>query len=385
MINPKAVLSAARARRPLLDHLVRMYGRYQADTGDRLAAAVTFYWFLSLFPILLVAIAILGFALGADAQSQVVNGLHGYLPDSLSQTIGTVVATSKGKAGVIGLLGTLLSGLGWIDALRGAIRTIWHQGDTTGNFVTRKLFDIAILIGLFAVIGGSVLVSGAATASTGGVLSLLGLTHTTGIGVLTQVLGYLIGGAVDTALFLYLFSRLARVRGPLRRIFKGALFGAVLFEVVKYAGAFYVGRTTSKGEATYGTFAVVVGLLLFLNLISRVILLAAAFTVTRPYDSDVAPSGTAGEGITAEIPAADADNDHPDALLDDGAPTPLGAAVHGRPATAPAYRRPVGVEVLEPTEKQVAVAAGATAGLLGVGAVAVGVYALRTVWSVLRR
>ncbi len=399
MINPKAVLSSARAKRPLLDHLVRMYGRYQADTGDRLAAAVTFYWFLSLFPILLVAIAILGFALGADAQSQVVNGLHGYLPDSLSKTIGTVVATSKGKAGVIGLLGTLLSGLGWIDALREAIRTIWHQNVTAGNFITRKLFDIGILIGLFAVIAASVVVSGAATTSTDGVLSLLGLTHTTGVGVLTQLLGYVIGGAVDTALFLYLFSRLARVRSPLRRIFKGALFGAVLFELVKYIGAFYVARTTSKGEATYGTFAVVVGLLLFLNLISRVILFAAAFTVTAPYDSDVAPSGTADaeQAIKAGIPAEYADNDpdDPPALLEDGAPTPLRAAVQGRTppqyeptgrsATAPAYRRPVGTAVLDPTEKKVAVAAGATAGALGVGAVAVGVYAVRTVWSVLRR
>ena len=399
MINPKTVLSSARAKRPLLDHLVRMYGRYQADTGDRLAAAVTFYWFLSLFPILLVAIAILGFALGADAQSQVVNGLHGYLPDSLSKTIGTVVATSKGKAGVIGLLGTLLSGLGWIDALREAIRTIWHQNVTAGNFITRKLFDIGILIGLFAVIAASVVVSGAATTSTDGVLSLLGLTHTTGVGVLTQLLGYVIGGAVDTALFLYLFSRLARVRSPLRRIFKGALFGAVLFELVKYIGAFYVARTTSKGEATYGTFAVVVGLLLFLNLISRVILLAAAFTVTAPYDSDVAPSGTADaeQARKAGIPAEYADNDpdHPPALLEDGAPTPLRAAVQGRTppqdeptgrsATAPAYGRPVGTAVLDPTEKKVAVAAGATAGALGVGAVAVGVYAVRTVWSVLRR
>ena len=402
MINPKTVLSSARARRPLLDHLVRMYGRYQADTGDRLAAAVTFYWFLSLFPILLVAIAILGFALGADARTQVVNGLHGYLPDSLSKTIGTVVVASKGKAGVIGLLGTLLSGLGWIDALREAIRTIWHQNVTTGNFITRKLFDIGILIGLFAVIAASVVVSGAATTSTDGVLSLLGLTHTTGVGVLTQLLGYVIGGAVDTALFLYLFSRLARVRSPLRRIFKGALFGAVLFEFVKYVGAFYVARTTSKGEATYGTFAVVVGLLLFLNLISRVILLAAAFTVTAPYDSDVAPSGTADaeQARKAGIPTkyADDDPDDPPGLLDEGAPPPLRAAVQGRtpsqdeppgrPATAPAYR-PGGVQggpaVLDPTERKVAVAAGATAGALGVGAVAVGVYALRTVWSVLRR
>lgn len=368
MINPKTVLSSARAKRPFFDHLVRTYQRYQTDNGDRLAAAVTFYWFLSLFPILLVAIAILGFALGADARTQVVDGLHGYLPDTLSATIGTVVATSKGKAGVIGLAGLLLSGLGWIDALREAIRTIWHLTGSAGNIITRKLFDIGVLIGLFAVIAASVVVSGAATASTGAVLTFLGVTHTTGVGVLTQVLGYAIGGAVDTVLFLYLFTRLARVRSPLRRVLGGALFGAVAFELVKFVGAFYVARTTSKGEATYGTFAVVVGLLLFLNLISRVILLAAAFTVTAPYDSDVAPSGTAG--------------------AEQGGALPEQRSADRGPETAPAWgsaapaRATIGPDA---RAAKVELAAKATAGALGIAAVAVGVYVLSTLRGVLRR
>ena len=54
------------------------------------------------------------------------------------------------------------------------------------------------------------------------------------------------------------------------------LVGAVGFEVLKAFAAFYIGRTTSKGEATYGTFAVVVGLLVFLNLVSRLVIYTAA-------------------------------------------------------------------------------------------------------------
>ena len=355
MIAPAALLNRVRQRRPFVDHLVRTYGRYQADTGDRLAAGVTFYWFLSLFPILLVAIAIAGFVLGDGARGQVVDGLHGYLPDSLSSTIGNVVQNSKGKAGVIGLIGTLLSGLGWIDGLREAIRTMWHQNVVAGNFFTRKVFDVGILLGLFAVIAASVVVSGAATVSTGAVLSLLGPSSTPGVALVTRVLGYVIGGAVDTGLFVYLFTRLARVRSPLRQVVRGALFGAVAFEVVKYLGAFYVARTTSKGEATYGTFAVVVGLLLFLNLVSRVILLAAAFTVTAPYDSDVAPSGTASaeQAKKAGIPQEYADHgpDDPPALQERGAPTPLRAAVQGRtPAPdEPSGRAAVAAGVSSPT------------------------------------
>ena len=354
MITPAALLTRLRERRPFLDHLVRTYGRYQADTGDRLAAAVTFYWFLSLFPILLVAIAILGFALGDGASTTVTHGLRGYLPPAVAKTVGDVIQNSKGKAGILGLIGTLLSGLGWIDGLREAIRTIWHQNVTAGNFITRKILDIGVLLGLFAVIAASVLVSGAATVSQDAVISFLGQTSTPGVALLTRVLGFVIGGGVDTLVFLYLFSRLARVRSPLRRLLKGALFGAVGFELVKFFGAIYVARTTSKGEATYGTFAVVVGLLLFLNLVTRVILLAAAFTVTAPYDSDVAPSGTADseQARKAGIPEEFADNDpdEPPLLMKDGAPSPLRAAVQGRtpPQDEPEGREAVAAGVSQP-------------------------------------
>jgi membrane protein len=75
VINPKATFQQLRRRWPLVEHLVRMYQRYQADTGDRLAAAVTFYWFLSLFPILLIAVYFTRLTLGDDAGRQVTTGL----------------------------------------------------------------------------------------------------------------------------------------------------------------------------------------------------------------------------------------------------------------------------------------------------------------------
>jgi membrane protein len=295
----KAALPRAREKAPFLDHVIRMYGRYQADGGDRLAAAVTFYWFLSLFPILLLAISLLGYVYGDTAPQHVTNALRGYLPDQLVKTIGTTLVDAKGKAGAIGLVGLLLSGLGWVDGLREAIRSIWHQNLQAGNIVMRKLLDIVILIGLFATIAASVVVTGATTAATGYVIHLLGWSNSTGARVFTQVLAYLLSGIADTVLFAFMFTRLPRVSQPITKVLRSAVFGALGFEVIKFAGAFYVARTTSKGEATYGAFAVVVGLLLFLNLISRWILLTAAFAVTKPYNSDVLPSGTASTSASA--------------------------------------------------------------------------------------
>ena len=355
--------AAVRAKRPIVDHLVRTYGRYQADGGDRLAAAVTFYWFLSLFPILLLAIAVLGFVYGDAAPAKVSDGLQGYLPQQLVDTIGETLADAKGKAGLLGLIGLLLSGLGWIDGLREAIRSIWHHNVTAGNLVTRKLVDIVVLVGLFATIGASIVVTGATTAATEGVLGVLQVDKTPAAKVFTQAVAYLLSGVADTALFVYLFTRLPRISSPIRRVLRAAVFGAVGFELLKFAGAYYVARTTSKGEATYGTFAVVVGLLLFLNLVSRLILLTAAFAVTAPYDSDVAPSGTADreQARKAGLPEAYAD------AAPDDPPTLTGGGASSA------------------AEVRVRQAGRVGAGLLGAGLVGVAVYAVSTVRSILRR
>lgn len=355
----KTLVPRARARLPFLDHLVRTYQRYQADTGDRLAAAVTFYWFLSLFPILLLAISLLGYVYGNQAQVRVSSALGGYLPGPLVTTIGMTLEGAKGKAGIIGLVGLLLSGLGWTDALREAIRSIWHQETLAGNVVVRKLIDVAVLLGLFATIGASVVVTGAATATSGAVLDQLGVNSSAPARLFTSLLTYLLAGAADTALFLFLFTRLARVRCPVRRVLRAAIFGATGFAIIKWAGAYYVARTTSKGEATYGAFAVVVGLLVFLNLISRFLLLTAAFAVTAPYDSDVAPSRTAAVerlGDT-ELPAEPARNSAADAT---GA-GPL------------------------PGRANVRLAAQVTAGVVGAGLLGVLVHVLRTARTLLRR
>jgi membrane protein len=401
MIKPGAMVSRARQRFPFLDHLVRTYTRYQADTGDRLAAAVTFYWFLSLFPILLLVLAGYGYVYGGDdpalLNERLRGSLGGFLPTQLVDTLTDTLSTAKGKAGVLGLAGLLLSGLGWIDALREAIRTVWHQNVKAGNFLTRKLADIIALVGLFATIGASAFITGLAGSGPEWALRQLGVDQTTAAEVFLKVLGIALAMVVDTALFLYLFLRLAKVRTPVRQLIKGAVFGAVGFAVLKLVGGFYVQHTTTKGQATYGTFAVVVGLLLFLNLVSRLVLLACAFVVTAPGDDDVRPSGTADreQAIKAGVPPEYADEEIN--VQEDGAPTPLRPALHTEPERSWSARSDASPE---PAPEPVAPAAAvpdlrgvkqvrlAARGIQALGALlmaGVALHAVRTMRAMLRR
>ena len=335
MASPGALLQKLRDKRPALDHLIRAFGRYTADAGDRQAASVTFFGFLSFFPVLALATSILSYALGDEAVDTVVEQVNAYAPGlaeqlGLREILGDNAAA--GATGLVGLAGLLYSGLGWVDALREAIRAIWHHNVKEGNFLVKKAKDVVILIGL----GGTLLLSIAVTSLTGAfsgfALELVGLDESPVATAVTWVLGLALGLLSSTAIFLFLFWRLPKVQSPFRRVLKGAVLAAVLFEVLKRVGALYIERTTEN--PLYGSFAVIVGLLVWINIVSRMLLVCAAWTVTAPYDSDVEPSGTANAeaaeraGIPTEF--ADEDPDDVPTLQEDGAPSPLAAAVQGQ-------------------------------------------------------
>ena len=358
-----AVVDRLRARSKMLDHLVRTYQHYQRENGDRLAAAVTFSWFLSLFPIVLIGVYVTSLVLGDDAGRQVTKGLDDYLGRATAGALGHVVQNSAGEAGVIGLVGVLFAGLGWIQMLRGAVRSIWGEADTPGNLVTRKVADVLALLGLFGVIAASVGLTYFVTQARDTVLDALGLADTAGVGLLTVVLGYAVSLVVDLLVFLYLFRGLARVRSTVVQALRGGVFGALGFELLKYFGAYYVKHTTTKGEATYGTFAVVVGLLLFLNLVSRLVLYTAAFTVTASYDVPVPPELVLRQDAPMERSWSPkhVDEPAPDLAVAAAAPGPM------------------------PGEKQVQLAARAVSVASFAVVAAVGLYGLRTVTRMIRR
>jgi membrane protein len=290
----KRAVNAVRQRRPGLDHAIRAWQRYQVDGGDRLAAAVTYFGFLAFFPLVALAFSVLGFVLANDPGLR--GTITGHLNDTLPGLVGNgpgqinvdKIASAKTDAGVIGLLGLLYAGLGWVDALRQALRTIWHQDIKAGNILVTKLTDVGILVGLGLALFASVLVSVVATTATGTVLGWMGLDGSLTASIVVRLLAVVLAIAADVAVFGWLFTRLPRTRPPGARILQGALLMAVLFEVLKAVGSIYLKGTTSN--ALYGTFAAVVGLLIWINLVSRLLLFCAAWTITAPYQDDVLPA-----------------------------------------------------------------------------------------------
>jgi membrane protein len=284
----KRWLNRERERYRWFDHVARATGRYQRLFGDRVAAGLTYYAFLSFFPLVAVAFSVVGYlvAIDPDIHSQVQQALVDNFPPGLFGT-GTnkidvdSLAAAKTWAGAIGLVALLYTGLGWLSAVRAGLRVMWGMPANTRNIAQRKLDDL----GLLALIGFSLLLSltiaGFGSAFTVQLLRLLGLSGSLTGNLVTKAVAVVLGFLVDLPLFTLMFTGLSGWR-PRSRATPGVLVASLGFEVLKLVGSLLLARTTSR--PVYATFAVVVGLLVWIYFVNRVLLFAAAWTVTGPGD-----------------------------------------------------------------------------------------------------
>src|SRR3954451_10976490 len=157
-----------RERSPLLDHAVRMVQHYGSVNGNAQAGAVTYFGFLSIFPILAIAFFVVGklALLYPTIQVDMVAQLKNLLPGVIDQGTGgggialSDIEDAAGKVGIIGLLALLYSGLGWLSALRQALVVMFVVPRRQHpNFVLGKLLDLGTLV----VVGLVLLVSVALT------------------------------------------------------------------------------------------------------------------------------------------------------------------------------------------------------------------------------
>ncbi|MCK2221379.1 YihY/virulence factor BrkB family protein [Actinomadura sp. ATCC 31491] len=279
-----------RVRRLSLDHLIRGVQRYQLQSGDRLAGAVTYFAFLSFFPLVALAYALLGYVVATSEATReaLQTAITERLPGIAEQLNLKAIGEAKTTAGIIGLLGLLYAGLGALDALRGALREMYMTTEPPLNFFVGKLRDLSSIIMIGIAMITSVLVGGFATSATDRVLHLLfgGGSPLATFGL--RLAGVVAGVAADWVLFLILLGWVARPVQPFKVIAKGALIGAIGFGVLKQLATLLL--ATTLHNPVYGTFAVIVGLLIWINFSARLVLHVAAWTATAGYCPPPAPT-----------------------------------------------------------------------------------------------
>jgi len=278
-------LDRLRGRYGWLDHVIRAITLYIERNADVLAGSITFFGFLALFPSLLLAASVFGFILASrpDLLDEVIAQIVEYIPGSAGeQLIEALNAAidSRGAVGIVGLLGLLYAGLGWISKLRLAIQTLWQGKPEQGNFLKDNARNLLTLVGLGGGLAVSLAVTVAGTAAASFLVGLAGLTDVPGMTLLTGALAIALAVAGSTLIFCWLFGSLSGHDITYRSVLPGAILAAVGFEILKLIGGFYLSLVSNSVSA--GVFGSVVGILLFIYLACRFLLFCVAWTATLP-------------------------------------------------------------------------------------------------------
>jgi membrane protein len=242
---------------------IAVYKRFGEHGGSRLSATISYYAFFSLFPLLLVFVTILGLVLknNPDLSQDLVDGALGQIPVIGSQ-LKTDSLPGQGWVLALGIVTALWAGLSAVTAVQHAVDTVadvpMHD---RGNAMVRKGKAIAYLALLAVGISVSTYLSN--------------LASVVGGGIVTGALGILATFAVNVLLLIALVTVLPAHRMPLRHDLPGVIFGAIGLLLLQQLGSFVVRRFISGASDTYGTFAIVIALLSWFFLVSRLLLLAA--------------------------------------------------------------------------------------------------------------
>lgn len=279
-----AKIAALRARFPALDRAVRTQEHYGEVGAAQQAGAITYFGFLSTFPILALAF----FAVGqiakvyAGVESDLVDAIDQVLPGLVGDGAGQLkiadIERAAGAVGIIGAFGLLYAGLGFIDGLRTALQAVFvvPEKDQPG-FVSAKLRDLAALIGLGLILLVAVAFTGLVRTFSVNVLDWIGLDERFGwlIVLLTLVLGL----AANAVLFFAMFHLAPQKDTPKRPLWAGALLGAIGFEALKQASTLLLNAT--QGQPAFQAFGIALILVVWIHYTSMVILYAACYAHVR--------------------------------------------------------------------------------------------------------
>lgn len=270
---------------PPVAHLMRMNERFGAEGGNQFAAGITYFSVLSIFPLVMLLFAGIGFVLAArpdlmdQLQEQISNSVEGDTGEMVNEIVKTAI-DQRGAVAGIGLLTALWSGLGWMNHLRTGISAMWSlDANEGGNFVTKKLADLVALIGLLVllILAFGVTAVGSSSLTTTA-MEHFGIGNFPGARLVVWVAGLVAGIFANFLVFWWMIVFMPRTKVPLKSGFKGALLGAVIFELIKQFSTVIIGSAT--GNPAGALFGPIISLMVVLYLVWRVVLYVSAWTAT---------------------------------------------------------------------------------------------------------
>jgi membrane protein len=284
-------------------HLLKDGGeKFIADKGPRLGAALAFYTMLSLSPLLLVSVAIAGFAFGEDAaRGEIVGQMHDVVGQEGAVVIEQLVAksaatTGKGLMAVVGFLILFFGASGVFVELQGALNTIWKVPGKKSEggiwrIIRERLLSFSLVCGMIFLLLASLVVSAILSGISDRIAGWM-----PGMTLLAEVVNFFLTLGILTLLFAMIYQWLPEVDLAWSDVWVGAATTAVLFSLGKYLIGLYLG-TAAVGSA-YGAAGALVVLLIWLYYSTQIVIYGAELTYlyARRFGSGLNPTAPAAAG-----------------------------------------------------------------------------------------
>ena len=243
-------------------------------------AAIAFYTVTSVAPVLLIVIAIAGFAFGRDAaQNAITAQLSGLMGQQTAEVLQTAVASASGKtagvlATIIGVITLTVTASGVFGEIQTSLNAIW-KAKAKGSTVSRLIRARATSLGLVATLGFLLIVSLVVSTALTAFGTYLDSVLPFGDFILT-VLNTVVSVMLLSLLFAAIYKVLPDRHLEWRDVMVGALVTAILFTVGKSLISWYIG--SSAVASSFGAAGALIVLLLWVYYSAQIFLLGAEFT-----------------------------------------------------------------------------------------------------------
>jgi YihY family inner membrane protein len=249
-----------------------VYKKFGDDRAGNLAALISYYAFFSIFPLLLALVTILGYVLAGhpDLQHKVFTSAVGNFP-FIGQHGPSKPLTGNVAAIVIGLALAVWSGLKVAQTAQTAFNTVYDVPRVNyPGFVPRLLRSIQLVV----IVGGGLVF----TTLLQGIVSGSG-NYGLDLGLGLTIAGAIVGIVLNAGLFMLTFRRLTVKDVSWMQVLPGAVVAAIAWFVLQKVGTNLFNSKVNGAKGTYGTFAVVIGLLAFFYILAQITLYCAEINV----------------------------------------------------------------------------------------------------------
>jgi len=260
--------------------LKRTVANWLSDQASSISAALAFYSAFSIAPLLVIAVAVIGWIVGAQAADTYIAGqLRLLFGESTAKLVVEAMHSAQKTQGIwatIVSVVTLIVGATTVfGALESALRQVWGAGlQQSGGwrgFVRSRI----VSFGFILAVGFLLLVSLTMTTALSGLRGWVGHRYE-GLVAMLGVLEFVVSTALGTGLIALMYRYLPAVRLPWRHVLIGALITTLLFQVGRWGIGLYLGRATQP--STFGAAASFAALLLWLYYSAQIFLFGAEFT-----------------------------------------------------------------------------------------------------------